>query len=865
MADFPLLKVPAPAPDERPAGRGGGDNLRLPTPTRQVERLAPVFQRLRDAFGKARDPVTLREDPAALAPERALVLEVAGGIADFYRAVQRIPGLEYLGEGETEFEPDEDFAEKDTRTGREDQDRTDRPVAGRLYLAMPDTNALRQLLRLWDRYEAGEQPDRGFAEWFNLFGRLRQLRAWGPEDRIPEATIEWLADRTEAPGDVRVEIELWRSGDQTRHAQSVVRFERAVREVGGEIRCRASIPEIAYEAALVTLPSAEVRQLVDRRFSPLGNCDEIMFVRPQTLVQFPTGVEPLAPGPVPDPLPSVGQPPIAAVLDGVPILGHRLLDGRVDLDDPDDLSAISVVSKRSHGTGMASLILHGDRSRREVALPRLLHVRPVLCAPKEGAYERPQPDRLLIDTIYRAIVRMKAGDDSGRATAPEVFLVNLSLGDPLRPYAGSISPWARLLDHLADQFGILFLVSAGNIPHPVPLHESWQAGDLRDAATADRERVILKALGSQRSQRTLLSPAEALNVVTVGAWNEDGANQVSPSPDVFPPYDAGGGPNITSAMGLGHRKTVKPDIFMPGGREHVQVFRAGSGYRLDWSKSSRLFGLKAAVPDPRGQLDAEGLTSGTSAATALATRAAHRLFDALVDEDNGAILDGVESRYYGVIVKALLAHRAHWGEKGVLLEGLYGPTGQGKHTARKDNIARVLGYGRPHVEEAMTCAANRATLIGYGSIASDGRAQTYRLPLPSSLERVTEPRRITLTLAWFSPVNMRHHLYRRAKLEMQPIEFPTHAGVRRASDQPSNPAVGRGSLFHVHYEGDSAIQFVDDGHIRFRVFCREQAGALDQEIPYGLAVTIEAGEGVPVYEEIRQRLGIQPRVTGAVP
>jgi hypothetical protein len=55
------------------------------------------------------------------------------------------------------------------------------------------------------------------------------------------------------------------------------------------------------------------------------------------------------------------------------------------------------------------------------------------------------------------------------------------------------------------------------------------------------------------------------------------------------------------------------------------------------------------------------------------------------------------------------------------------------------------------------------------------------------------------------------------------------------------------------------VPFIDDGHLTFRVFCREQGGALDQSIRYGLAATIEAGEGIAVYQKVRQRLGIQPR------
>ena len=164
--------------------------------------------------------------------------------------------------------------------------------------------------------------------------------------------------------------------------------------------------------------------------------------------------------------------------------GHRLLNGRVTFDDPDDLDALSVVTERRHGTEMASLILHGDRNLDEPSLQRPLYVRPVLYAPGGGVTERTQQNRLLIDTIYRAVLRMKEGDPEGPATAPEVFLVNLSLGDEKRPFAGPMSPWGRLLDHLADRFGILFLVSAGNVLDPLAVPAFNGMLDLEHSAVA---------------------------------------------------------------------------------------------------------------------------------------------------------------------------------------------------------------------------------------------------------------------------------------------------------------------------------------------------------------------------------------------
>ena len=867
MAEFPLLPIPTPEPDQRPPGPRGRSNLRLPDRARQGERLQPVFRRLRSVFEEGRDPLTLLDDPAGIAPERALVLEIAGTIDKFHDAVGRVVGLELLGDEETEFEAGIDFAVLDTRKGRIGEPRFDKLVGGRLYLAMPDTRALRELVSLWDHYQAGHPSESGFAPWYDVFRQLYRLRPWGPFDRIPEDTITYLnkhlADRPDSA--VRLEIELWISQSTVRQRQSNLRFDEALRSAGGEVVERSSIPEIAYEAVLVDLPADEIRPLIQRQEVSLAICDSIMFVRPQSTALFPTSVTTLGAGGEVEAPPEEHIPPIAAVFDGVPVQRHRLLDRRLWLHDPDGLDSLSVVSERRHGTEMASLILHGDRNvGGEPSLTRPLYFRPVLYAPGNGSREQPQSNRLLIDTIYRAVRQMKTGNSESSAAAPEVFIVNLSLGDENRPFTGPMSPWGRLLDYLAERFGILFVVSAGNILDPLPIPTFTGATDMEAAPMSDRQRAILSALDGQRSLRTLLSPAEALNVITVGAWYEDAVSGANTSSIAYAPYDHTG-PNLTSAMGLGHRKVVKPDIFMPGGRELFSIVSTGDKLRIRHVPSGRLYGLKAAIPDAGGRLDQEGLTAGTSAAAALASRAAHRLFDALLDQDNGGILTDIDQMYYGVVVKALLVHRARWGDLDSLLDGIFGPTGQGSHVARKDNISRVLGYGSPVVEEAMTCSSNRATLVGYGAVQADGSAALYRVPLPASLERVTEPRSITLTLAWFSPVNVRHRTYRRAKLEIKPDRFSESIGVSRSSAQPSDKSVPRGSLFHVHYEGDSAVPFIDDGHLQFRVFCSEQGGSLDGTIRYGVAVTIEAGDGIPVYQEVRQRLGIQPRVAGATP
>ena len=857
MPEYPLLPLPSFDQGDPPKSPGFGSRPPGVSSERQSQRLGPKFDRLQQVLASENDSLSLHNDPSSIAPERGLVLEVVGSVSDFYALVKQVDGLEFLADEEIEFESDADFFVRDTRKGREGESRTDKLVGGRLYLVMPDVGALRQMLSLWGRWRNNEVLPRGLTPWRDIFARLRDIRPWGIKDRITDETVEFWREEIEADpeGVRRIEAELAFHENAERRQSAYRRLENAVSDADGHIVAHAVIEDISYEAALIELPNSEITRLIAREEIPLAICDDVMFLRPQSSVHFPEPDNQSQAGPGMTAEPPNGLPPIAAVLDGMPVQNHQLLEGRLDIDDADNLEPMSILGERYHGTAMASLILHGDRNRHEPSIQRKIHIRPVLYAPGNGLREQPRQDRLLVDVIYRAIRRMKEGDGGSPATAPQVFLVNLSLGDPSRPFSGSMSPWAKLLDYLADRYGILFLVSAGNIDRPLPLDGFSNWTSFEDAEPEERERAVRKALSDHKAYRTLLSPAEALNIVTVGALHDD-AVSAPRGAGAATPYGDGDLPNISSAQGLGHRKVVKPDIHLPGGREYVSL--RVSGETLIVVPGGR-HGLSAASPDAAGNLDRESLTQGTSAATALATRAAHRLFEALMDVRGGSMHATMDPQFYAVVIKALLVHRSTWGNRADFLNQLYGPHGRGKHVERLDNVARLLGYGFPNVEEALSCTPNQATLVGYGIIEAR-TTNIHRVPLPPSLEMVTEPRALTITVAWFSPINPRHQAYRRAKLEVSAAtDLQSAVGVKRSSGQPSDKSVPRGTVFHTRYEGNEAVQFIDDGHILLRIFCREQAGSLDQSIRYGVAITIESGEGIPVYDEVRARLAVPVR------
>jgi len=156
----------------------------------------------------------------------------------------------------------------------------------------------------------------------------------------------------------------------------------------------------------------------------------------------------------------------------------------------------------------------------------------------------------------------------------------------------------------------------------------------------------------------------------------------------------------------------------------------------------------------------------------------------------------------------------------------------------------------------------RATLIGSGELAAD-QALVFSAPLPPSLAGKTVWRRLTVTLAWFSPINPAHRGYRRAKLWITP---PQSELLLKRVNSVHDKAARRGTLQHEVLEGDDAVAFVDGDKFECKVNCAPDAGELAVNVPFALCVTLEVGAevGIPIYEEIRARIvpaiPIQPNV-----
>lgn len=883
MTELPLLILPPPKTvDKRPQGGGPGNPPQLPSRMRQKTRLIPQFKQLAKAF-KDRT-AELRQDPTGVEPEQMLVLETVSGVDEFYKALRGLEGLEWLGEYETRsIEPDEDF---------QYPKETDRELYGRVYLIMSNQEGLQQLLRLWGVFKKNpEHPDfkRGYTKWRDLFSCLKDIRTWGPEDRLLDTGLkeEWERRVRDKAESVRVEIELWFRGDEGYRSQCEDSLRNLVEQAGGKIVVKALIPQIHYHAVLAELPIEHVEAIVKLEATRLVKSDNVMFFRPhgQATVSYPTD-EPLSED-VAQPTPSIQGEPIVALLDGLPLENHARLSGHLIVDDPDDWAEHYPANERRHGTAMASLIIHDELDADQEPLTRPLYARPIMLPDPNDFINRPRvenmpSDELHVDLVHRAVRRLFELDGTEPAVAPAIKIINLSICDAYRPFEHILSPWARLIDFLSWNYKVLFIVSIGN--HPDPLEVCNDNEDLQqlleDGDTIQR-RTVAHILNDALNRR-LLSPSEGINALTVGAVHSD----LSPYQErghLIDPYTDAGLPSPVNKQGPGFRRAIKPEILTRGGRQLFRrpVIMNGPDKALSISQSLSPPGMKVAYPGLQGEINGTAYLAGTSNAAALISRRAAQLYETTEPIIRETIGDQFDESMLAVVLKALLAHNVSWGSSAEIIGAVLNQrerVGEPETTPlgnAKNLLTRLLGYGVCDDFRLTGCTDQRATMIGFGYLEKD-QAFRYTLPAPPSLNGRIEWRRITVTLAWFTPTNPNNRLYRRARVWFDPYgeSYKDEEGHRLKENDVSERfgvsrkdadwmAVRRGTVQHEIFEGERATSYPDESTFEIQVNCRPEQGEIldDVRIPYGLAISLEVAEEVnlPIYQEIRDRIQVPIR------
>ena len=909
MPDRPLLILPRSAPLRRiPQKRSIISHLRLPQREDQGAIIGPRLSSMLEA--------AVTDSPSGTSSENILVLETVGRPENFRSAVAAVPGLKWLAEVDIDdIKADTRFFDRpkigprffkdrvfglDAKDSRdivsalainriidkdgyllEDitsdailsaipreldeyaekivgavEDKKSEPLPGRMYLSLSNRQALREIKALFDSWERDGRLRHGAGVWSEIFSHLRSVRFWDIEDRVRDTGIldYWQKEveckrGTASTVVFEIEFSYDDNPNPANRRQRQQEVEGLVIAEGGSVIASCDIPEIHFQAIKVEVPVANIEKVIGGDYSALFRYGSILFFRPTPQC----AVETFSDGTLED-IPYATAPeatPVVAVLDGLPFSRHNLLDDFIIIDDPDDFAASYQPKEYYHGTAMLSLICHGELDANESPITRKVYVRPILRPDEESPLAK-RPERIpknvfFEDLIERAIRKMFTSEAGEQPSAPTVKIINLSIADPDRMFHQFPGPTARLLDWLSYKYKVLFCVSAGNISDSIYL--GMEPVELSEISDSERISNTLSVLYADRRNRRVLEPSESINSLTVGAlhYDESKPSIIDGCIDILPSNAL---PSPVSPLGHGFRSSIKPDIFVPGGR---QLFMYdGDGEYIIPHLPMKSGQKVAAAPVMPGERNRTIYTCGTSNATALTTRGASFIHDAVIEVLNDHGIEGADDAM-AALIKALIVHGASWGDTAEVIKTALL---NGRHAIEvKKELARFLGYGRPDFRKSIECTTTRATAIGFDTISKDQRHE-YRLPLPPSLSGLDCWRRLTITLAWLSPISVDNRKYRKAALTFEATDLTTAIGGKRLEAEWNQ--VRNGTLQHEIIEGADVVAFQENDCLVIAVQCREDAGPLDVDVPYGLAISLEVMENVdiPLYNEIKSLIEV---------
>lgn len=844
--ELPLLRFePAKQRAERDDLPQPGGFPKTPGGRRQGERLAPKFQSLEKHLEAGR--IQAVGDASDFDPDLVLVLETAGTIDQFANATRHLTGLQLLDELELDdIGATDDFYVPNTKK----EDGRNPSIKRKLYVVLTNLVAVEQLLSLWRQFVADDRVvfPTGLAPLKAVYQHLLDVRRWELRDRIDEGSSaeHWKEQfDPESNNTVRVEIELWSrdSNDQADAAQQ--RVVEAIEKADGELVTTSRISEIAYHCLVAHLPQSSLRTLLNDQTGPLATINAIRSFRvfAQSVIDTPDDEDGNTTSDVTAAYP-MGDA-IAAVFDGLPVENHALLRDRLTIDDPEDYASEIEVRDRVHGTGMCSLVVWGDLGNSREPLQRPVYTRPILKpvpSLNRPFNEATPTDQTLVDLIHQAVRRLFENTNEHSAQAPEVKIINLSIGDEHRPFVREMSPLARLLDWLSSKYNVLFVVSGGNQRAAIDVGMT-EVQFSRLSPEAQQQRIHEAVEGDQWS-RQMFSPSEAINVLTVGTTHDDAFEQHASIGRLIEPV-ARGMPNPISPKGTGFKRSPKPEVVEAGGRLNYDYDFNSSGTLLVPRPTTRPPGCEAAAPSPtQGVLDRTTHTSGTSNAAALTTHKLARGYESLETlfaDDFPTVIP-----FTPALLKALAVHSCSWDSIEDVAGTLYGQWG--KADARQ-KVSRSAGYGVVARQGGFACLPTRATLIGFGTLRPETSAN-FEFPIPLCMAAETVWRRITVTLAWITPVDCIHRRYRGVRLWTSPVDNSRNCKRSHCDWR----AVKNGTLQHEHWEGTSAWTVPEDDALSINVNAASDVPRCKDEVRYGIAVSLEARAetNLPIYDQVQQ-------------
>ena len=360
---------------------------------------------------------------------------------------------------------------------------------------------------------------------------------------------------------------------------------------------------------------------------------------------------------------------------------HCFLPGRASTDIAD------YVRPGGHGTRVAGAVLHGE----EVPKSGVVNLETWVQNARVLDDNCGMPQQLIPPAVLRDVVRhYHEGERKTR-------IFNHSINARAACRTQHMSTWATEIDLLCNDYDVLIIQSAGNLPFsgsaPIPgIEEHLAAG--RPYPTYLAENNCRVANPSQSLQ------ALTVGSVAYGAFEEEGWRSLA---------FEDGHPSAFSRAGLGIWGSIKPDVVEYGGDclvsgtnpPIVSTPTVGHDCYPELVRST----MHGGPPFERDEV-------GTSFAAPKVTRIAARLQSLLPDES--CLL------YRALIVQS--AKWPHWAES--------------LSKAEQAHVLRRLGYGIPDIGRATTNTEHRTTFITRkGRSIGAGDCHIYQVPIPDAIRR----------------------------------------------------------------------------------------------------------------------------------
>ena len=235
---------------------------------------------------------------------------------------------------------------------------------------------------------------------------------------------------------------------------------------------------------------------------------------------------------------------------------------------------------------------------------------------------------------------------------------------------------------------------------------------------------------------------------------------------------------------------------------------------------------------------------GTSDAAAQMTHEAakcYKILEQIFIRETGETLP-VDSA--AILVKGMLTHGASW-------DSVADKLSLSMNTSSK-KLSKWIGNGVPNIQRVIECTKERITLIGLGALKMD-EGDIFKLPIPIDFSSRLIKRKLTVTLAYFSPVAPSKQDYRCAQLWFSIDEGSSKLVPNRQNTEWQS--VRKGTLQHEIFTGDDPIVW-NDSEIKIKVNCKEEADKFKNAIPYCLFVSFEIAEGfdIDLYANVKSKI-----------